>query len=97
MKTSLLSFVAALGMLATTVSYAAAPAGNPIKDRREMARLERERTAERARREAAEREQQRRIMAERARLEAQRRAEQQRAAERARWEAQHRHNDRGRR
>lgn len=97
MKTSLLSFVATLGMLATTVSYAAAPAGNPIKDRREMARIERERAAERARREAAEREQQRRIMAERARLEAQRRAEQQRAAERARWEAQHRHNDRGRR
>lgn len=97
MKTSLLSFVAALGMLATTASYAAALASNPIKDRREMARIERERAAERARREAAEREQQRRIMAERARLEAQRRAEQQRAAERARWEAQHRHNDLGRR
>jgi hypothetical protein len=97
MKTSLLSFIAALGMLATTASYAASPTANPIKDRREMARIERERAAERARREAAEREQQRRITAERARLEAQRRAEQQRAAERARWEAQHRHNDRGRR
>lgn len=96
MKTSLLSFVAALGMFATTASYAA-PAANPVKDRREMARLERERAAERARREAAEREQKRRIAEERARLEAQRRAEQQRAAERARWEAQHRHNDRGRR
>jgi hypothetical protein len=94
MKTSLLSFVAALGLFASTASYAAAPASNPFKDRKEMARIERERAAERARRESIEREQKRRLADERARIEAQRRAEQQRAAERARWEAQHRHDDR---
>ena len=97
MKTAFFSLVAALGLFATTSSYAAAPAANPFKDHREMARIERERAAERARREAAEREQQRRLAEERARLEAQRRADQQRAAERARWEAQHRYDGRGRR
>jgi hypothetical protein len=97
MKTKLFSFVAALGLFAATASSAATASYPPLKDRREMARIERERAQERARREAAEREQQRRIIAERARLEAQRRAEQQRAAERARWEAQHRYDGRGHR
>ena len=97
MKTALFSFVAALGMFAATASSATAATPPPFKDRREMARIERERAAERARREATEREQQRRIAAERARLEAQRRAEQQRAAERARYEAQRRYDGRGRR
>ncbi|OON68440.1 hypothetical protein [Hymenobacter sp. CRA2] len=90
MKTSLLSFAAALGLLATTASYAAAPASNPYKDRKEAIRYDRKMEAERARREAA----QRKLELERQRrLEAQRRAEQQRAAERARYSAQH-HNDR---
>ncbi|MDO7846537.1 hypothetical protein Q5H92_09235 [Hymenobacter sp. M29] len=97
MKTSLFSLVAALGLFAATVSSAAAAPYPPLKDRREMARIERERALERERREAIQREQQRRLIAERARLEAQRRSEQQRAAERARWEAQHRYDGRGRR
>ncbi|MBF9143643.1 hypothetical protein [Hymenobacter properus] len=96
MKTKLFSFVAALGLFAATASSATAATYPPIKDRRELARIERERAIERARREAAQREQQR-LAAERARLEAQRRAEQQRAAERARWEAQHRYDGHGRR
>ncbi|MFD2718191.1 hypothetical protein ACFST9_05665 [Hymenobacter monticola] len=96
MKTKLFSFVAALGLFATTASSAATATYPPFKDRRELARIERERALERARREAAQREQQR-LVAERARFEAQRRVEQQRAAERARWEAQHRYDGRGRR
>jgi hypothetical protein len=97
MKTALFSFVAALGLFAATSSQAATASFPPLKDRREIARIERERALDRARREAAEREQQRRLAEERARLEAQRRAEQQRAAERARWEAQHRYDGRGHR
>ena len=83
MKTSLLSFAAAVAMLATTQSFAAAPAiDHHDNDRREKNYKD-----------------ERRIAAERARLEAKRRKlemERQRkeAAERARWEAQHRRDDR---
>ncbi|GAB3580429.1 hypothetical protein [Hymenobacter daeguensis] len=96
MKTALFSFVAALGLFAATTSQAATASYPPIRDRREIARIERERAIERARIEAAQRERQR-LAAERARLEAQRRAQQQRAAQRARWEAQHRYDGHGRR
>ncbi|GGF26791.1 hypothetical protein [Hymenobacter cavernae] len=82
MKTSLLSFAAAVAMLATTQSFAA-PA--PIFDHHDNDRRERnykddrKAAAERARLEAARR---------RMELERQRRE----AAERARWEAQQRRN-----
>jgi hypothetical protein len=96
MKASLFSFVAALGLLASSASFAAVPAaGNgPYKARKEAIKYDRKAEVERARREAAQRkyelERQRQVAQERQRLEAQRRLEQQRAAERARYEAQHR-------
>ncbi|TGE08786.1 hypothetical protein [Hymenobacter fodinae] len=98
MKASLFSFVAALGLLASSTSIAAAYPSDPYKTRKEAIRYDRRAEVERARREAAQRkyelERQRQLAAQqRARLEAQRRAEQQRAAERARWEAQHRHDN----
>lgn len=102
MKASLFSLVAAVGLLASSVSYAASVgATDPYKSRKESIRYDRRAEVERARREAAQRkaelERQRQFAAERQRLEDQRRLEQQRAQERARWEAQHRqHNDRGR-
>ncbi|WP_324677493.1 hypothetical protein [Hymenobacter sp. GOD-10R] len=82
MKTALLSFAAAIAMLATTPSFAMAPVDHHDNDRRERNYKE-----------------DRRIAAERARLETARRKmefERQRkeAAERARWEAQQRRNDR---
>ena len=86
MKTSLLSFVAALGLFASTAASAATPFDH--NDPRRLSPIER------ARYEKAQRENERRIAQERARLEAQRREEQRKAAERARWKAQHR-NDRG--
>ena len=101
MKASLFSLVAALGLFASSASFAAAPPAGPYKPRKEAIRYDRKAEVERARREAAQRkyelERQRQLAAQqRTRLDAQRRADQQRAAERARWEAQHRHNDRGR-
>ncbi|WP_143436453.1 hypothetical protein [Hymenobacter crusticola] len=83
MKTALLSFAAAVAMLAITPSFAAAPASDHRdKDRRERNyKEERRLAAERARLEAARRK----IEFERQRKE---------AAERARWEAQQRRNDR---
>ena len=102
MKSSLFSFVAALGLFASVSSFAAAPATDhgPYKARKEAIKYDRKAEVERARREAAQRkyelERQRQYAAEqRARVEAQRRLEQQRAAERARYEAQHRHDDHG--
>ncbi|TGD83145.1 hypothetical protein [Hymenobacter wooponensis] len=101
MKASLFSLVAALGLFASSASFAAAAPSDPYKARKEAIRYDRKAEVERARREAAQRkyelERQRQAAAQqRARLEAQRRQEQQRAAERARWEAQHRHDDHGR-
>ncbi|MBC6989412.1 hypothetical protein [Hymenobacter sp. BT491] len=101
MKTSLFSLVAALGLLASTASFAAAaPDHDSYKDRKEAIKYDRKMAAERARREAAQRklelEKQRRYEAERARIEAQRREDQRRAAERARYESQRRHDDHGR-
>ncbi|MBC6990660.1 hypothetical protein [Hymenobacter sp. BT491] len=104
MKTSLLSFVAAVGLLATTNSFAATTIPDHERDGRrteEYRNNDRHTSAgERARYEASQRknqrEQERRVAQERARYEAQRRADQQRAAERARYEAQRRHNDHGR-
>jgi hypothetical protein len=98
MKASLFSFVAALGLLASSASFAAPLAGSgPYKARKEAIKYDRKAEVERARREAAQRkyelERQRQYAQERQRLEAQRRLEQQRAAERARYEAQHRHDD----
>jgi hypothetical protein len=97
MKTSLLSLLAT-GLLFVATAASAAPAFDHDKDPRRLSPIER------ARYEAAQRQQeQRRVALERARYEAnQRRLEQDRArlaaqreaAERARWEAQHR-NDRG--
>ena len=79
MKTALLSFVAAVAMLATTQSFAAAPASDHRdNDRREKNYKEdRRAAAERARFEAARRkmqiERERKEAAERARQEARRR------------------------
>ncbi|TDN38898.1 hypothetical protein E4631_13065 [Hymenobacter sp. UV11] len=84
MKTSLLSLVAILGLFVTTAVSAAPLAGPHYPSPRERARYE-----------AAQREQARHIAMERARLADQRRAEQRRDAERARFEALHRH-DQGR-
>ncbi|MBX0292264.1 hypothetical protein K3G63_17585 [Hymenobacter sp. HSC-4F20] len=102
MNASIFSLVAALGLLASSSSFAAsAGPADPYKARKEAIRYDRRADVERARREAAQRkaelERQRQLAAERQRLEAQRRLEQQRAQERARWEAQHRqHDDHGR-
>ena len=79
MKTSLLSLVAILGLFVTTAATAAPLDGPHYPSPRERARYE-----------AAQREQARHLALERARLANQRRAEQQRAAERARFEALHR-------
>ncbi|GGF18078.1 hypothetical protein [Hymenobacter cavernae] len=76
MKTSLLSFVAALTLLTATSSYAAPAASDPYKSRKAAIKYDRKVELARARREAAQRklelERQRKLAAERARLEAQR-------------------------
>ncbi|MBC6610593.1 hypothetical protein H8B15_06650 [Hymenobacter sp. BT507] len=97
MKTSLLSFAVALGLFATTTSFAASPKANHHDDRRtELARrkeVEARRRYELAQRKQ-EQERQRQIAMERARLEARRNQERRLAAERARREAARRYNDR---
>jgi hypothetical protein len=56
MKISLLSFVAALGLFASSGAYAAAPASDgPYKARKEAIKYDRKAEVERARREAAQR------------------------------------------
>lgn len=97
MKTSLLSFAFALSLFAATNSSAAAPADHKHDDHRtELAR--RKETEARRRYELAQRKQekehQRKLAQERARLEARRDQERRLATERTRREAQRRQKDR---